>query len=184
MTPRKGVQKKVSPKPNNIIYNYIPFLDRPLQSILRFMQENRMNKQSTLKVQTSGNEQPALESKLTIYEHPILKVQPSLHEQNPENYMYYNLRNTHPFDPISLKQMEVFGGIFSNENNKETLLRVLPRYFTNYSYTYNQEMVKPIPYSEQNTYSEPIGPLPFLSSTVPYKPKKQDLDYLDFCSKK
>jgi len=178
MPPKNSIRKKVSPKANSIIFNQIPFLDRPLHSILRFMQENRTNIE--VNQQPTQNLEPNLEPKITIYEHPSLKVQPYLYEQDPENYMYYNLKNKYPFDPLSLKQMDVFGGTFSNEINKEALIRVSPVYLTNSRTTfgaYNQEIIKSIP------YSAPIGPLSFLNSTVPLRPHKDDLDFLDFLSR-
>ncbi len=193
MNPKNSIRKKVSPKANSTILNPIPFLDRPLQSILRFMQENRKNieinrknievNRKNIKVneQPTQNLQSSLEPKITIFEHPYLKDQPSLYEQDPENYMYYNLKNKYPFDPLSLKQMDVFGGTFSNEINKEALIRVSPVCLTNSRTTfgaYNEEVVKSVP------YSAPIGPLSFLSSTVPYRPQKNDLDFLDYLSRK
>lgn len=179
MSSKNSISKKISPKINSTIAKKIPLLDRPLQSILLFMQENRKNIE--VNKQSTKNLEPNLEPKITIFEHPFLKDKSSLYEQDPENYLYYNLKNKYPYDPKSIKQMEVFGGTFTNEINNEELIRVSPVCLTNsrtiYS-AYNQENIKPI------TYSAPIGPMSFLSSTVPHRPQKDYLDFLDFFSGK
>ena len=89
MTSKNSISKKISPKVNSTITKKTPFLDRPLQSILLFMQENRINIE--VNKQSTQNLQPNLEPKITIFEHPFLKDKPSLYEQDPENYLYYNL---------------------------------------------------------------------------------------------
>lgn len=169
MIQNNGIYKKVASRYTFQPYYSVPFLERPLQSILLFMQE-----QKKIQMLQSTYTRP-------IYTHPFVYEQsPVL--QDPESYMYYNLRNKFPFDYLSIKQMEIFGGTFSIDSNKDALIKISPINSIQSSPViygpYNQQIV------ESQPYLEPIGPLSFLSSTVPYKPKKEDLDFLDSFSKK
>lgn len=159
MNPKSSITKKKSKKNNNSLIapliaplinsHHIPFLDRPLpsiMSILRYMQFNRVDK---------------------------------------ETGMYYTTKNEYPFDPISKKQMEIFGNTFSKESNAEALIKIIPIPGNNIKFTpksNNQQNINPQTIDVQ-TYSRPIGPLTFLSTTVPQYPEPTFVKFLEACSK-
>jgi hypothetical protein len=153
MSLKGSISKKDSSKKNekspsvplNKFYE-IPFLDRPLStimSILRYMKFIREEKADT------------------------------------EIGMYYTPKEKYPFDPLSQKQIEVFGGTFEIVDNVNALIKLNPICVKSaVTYNYYPQIIEP------KMYSAPIGPLSFLNSTVPYKPKKEDLDFLDYFSRK
>jgi hypothetical protein len=155
MSSKSSITKKKSKKNNNSLIpplinsHYIPFLDRPLptiMSILRYMQLNREDK---------------------------------------ENGMYYTTKNDYPFDPISKKQMEIFGNTFTKESNAQALIKINPIPPNNIKVTpknNNQQNINPQTIDVQ-TYSRPIGPLTFLRTTVPQYPEQTFLKFLEACSK-
>ena len=163
MSPKGRISKKDSSKKNeksHIVpldkFYEIPFLDRPLptiMSILRYMQFSRETK------------------------------------TDMEVGMYYTPKTQYPYDPLSKKQMEVFGYTFSNESNADALLKINPipaisLPVTNKNKNYHQNVEPPQQsYIEPIKYSSPIGPLPFLHSTVPQSPNPTFVDFLKACSK-
>ncbi len=170
MLPRRRINKKTDKKETFLSYNKIPFLDRPLQSILRFMQENRaINEQS----RTSANIEKA-SAPLANIEKAIAPI-----EQDLEIDMFYCVKNKYPFDPLSKKQMEVYGHTFSIESNAEAILNLHPPIIIN-------DKVTPIQYQDETqpkAYSAPIGPMTFLYSTVPHAPNPTFVNFLQACSK-
>ena len=154
MPPKGSIVKKVPIRK----YPQIPFLDRPLLSILRFMQENRaMNELS----KTSANIEKARE--------------PSLEDM--ENGMYYTVRNKYPYDPLSMKQMEIYGHTFSNESN--VLHKISPIHIRKpyIAPKINYQAID-VPHT-QSVYSGPIGPVSFLRNTVPQPPDPTFMDFLN-----
>ena len=156
MPPKGSIVKKVPTRK----YNEIPFLDRPLQSILRFMQENRaMNEQS----KTSANIEKARA--------PYL--------EDIENGMYYTIRNKYPYDPLSMKQMEIYGHTFSKESNTDALHKISPIHISKpYVLPKINYQAIDVPHT-QSVYSGPIGPLSFLRNTVPQPPDPTFMDFLN-----
>jgi len=109
-------------------------------------------------------------------------------QEDKEVGMYYTPKENYPFDPLSKKQIEVFGGTFSNESDADALLKINPLVIIpspvvkskknhNNLETPQQENINPI------IYSSPIGPLSFLNSTVPLPPNPIFVDFLKTCSK-
>jgi hypothetical protein len=103
--------------------------------------------------------------------------------------MYYTPTAEHPFDPLSKKQMDVWGGTFLPEP-----ANLVPDLKNTRMMAYSDSFIKFTPYIkvdkpisdnpiESITYSKPIGPLSFLSSTVPQSPEPAFLNYLKAFSK-
>ena len=156
MPPKGSIDKKIPIRK----YHKIPFLDRPLQSILRFMQENRyMNEQSKISTNTEKESAPLLE--------------------DIENGMYYTIRNKYPYDPLSMKQMEIYGHTFSKESNADALHKISPIHISQPCGLpkINYQAVD-VPHT-QSVYSGPIGPLSFLRNTVPQPPDPTFMDFLN-----
>lgn len=156
MPPKGSIAKKVPCGK----YNQIPFLDRSSQSILRFMQENRdMIEQSKISTNIEKARTPSLE--------------------DIENRMYYTIRNKYPYDPLSMKQMEIYGITFSKESNADTLHKISPIYISKpYVLPKINYQAADIPHT-QSVYSDPIGPLSFLRNTVPQPPDPTFMDFLN-----
>lgn len=109
--------------------------------------------------------------------------------------MYYTPIEECPFDPLSKKQMDIYGGIFSTESNAEALLKIKPL---------NLQQINPIStgrhlrmpptnivdpqfadpqFADPQPYSKPIGPLTFLGTTVPQAPEPTFVNFLQAYSK-
>jgi len=216
----KIIKKVVSKTTPSLLYNKVPFLDRPLQSILRFMQENRaMNEQAK---RSSNIDQPSALSvnieqasaplvkieqtstplvKIEKTSTPLVKIEqtstslvkieqtstslvkieqvsvPS--EQDPEIDMFYTIKNKYPFDPLSKKQMEVYGHTFSIDSNVEAMLNFHPPIIVNNRVRYANYEIEEQP----RVYAAPIGPMSFLCSTIPRDPNPTFVNFLQACSK-
>jgi hypothetical protein len=170
MLPKRRINKKTDKKGTFLSYNKIPFLDRPLQSILRFMQENRAtNEQSRTSVNIEKASAPL--ANIEKASAPI--------EQDLEIDMFYCVKNKYPFDSLSKIQMEVYGHTFSTESNAEAILNFHPPIIIN-------DEVKSANYEieeQQKTYAMPIGPMSFLCSTIPHAPNPTFVNFLQACSK-
>jgi hypothetical protein len=197
---KKGICKKLSSKVTSQKYNPIPFLDRPLTSILRFMQETRRIQMVDKPLYAQPihaqpihsqpiHSQPIHSQPIhsqSIYSQPIhaqpmniqsiVSEQPSI-PQDIEDDMYYTIKKKYPYDQLSIKQMDIFNVTFSMESNKEALIKLNPLVYYKLNPDIYGSFSQPIYY--QQPYSSPIGPLSFLRSTIPYKPKKEDLDFFD-----
>jgi len=226
----KVIKKVVSKTTPSLLYNKVPFLDRPLQSILRFMQENRaMNEQakkssnieqpSALSVNIEQAEAPLVKIeqfdaplvKIEQFDVPLVKIEqtsaplvkieqtstPSANieqagassayieqdsapsEQDLEIDMFYTIKNKYPFDPLSKKQMEIYGHTFSIDSNVEAMLNFHPPIIVNDRVRYGNYEIEEQP----RTYATPIGPMSFLCSTIPRAPNPTFVNFLQACSK-
>jgi hypothetical protein len=97
-------------------------------------------------------------------------------ELDKETGMYFTPKADHPFDPLSQQQIEVFGHTFSKESNADTLYKITPIYI---SKPYIAPKINYQAVEEPQTYSSPIGPLPFLRNTVPQSPDPIFVDFLN-----
>jgi len=177
MTPKGKILNKVPAGK----YNKIPFLDRPLRSILRFMRENRaMNEQS----KTFSNIEQACAPSVNIEQAsaPSVNIEQACASsvEDIENGMYYTIKNKHPYDPQSIKQMEIFGFTFSNQSNVYALHKISPIYISkpNIVLPENYQYVE-----EPQTYNIPIAPTSFLRNTIPQVPNPAFVNFLQACSK-
>ena len=168
MQPKGRITKK---KKQLLSYNQVPFLDRSLRSILRFMQENKLMNRQT--VETS----PIIEQIHT--QSPIIESTSSHTEQDIEKDMFYTIKNKYPFDTLSTTQMDVYGFTFSKESNINALHKISPIYISkpNIVLPENYQYVE-----EPQTYNKPIGPTSFLRNTVPQAPDPTFVNFLQACS--
>jgi len=246
----KIIKKVVSKTTPSLLYNKVPFLDRDLQSILRFMQENRaMNEQAKrssnidqpsalsvnieqasaplvkieqtstplvkiektstplVKIEQTSTSLVKIEQtstslvKIEKTSTPLVKIEqtstslvkieqtstslvkieqvsvPS--EQDPEIDMFYTIKNKYPFDPLSKKQMEVYGHTFSIDSNVEAMLNFHPPIIVNNRVRYANYEIEEQP----RVYAAPIGPMSFLCSTIPRDPNPTFVNFLQACSK-
>lgn len=161
MASKGSIAKKDSPKSSigkspiapTEKFYQIPFLNRPLPVIMSILRYMQFNREEKV---------------------------------DKEVGMYYTPAAEHPFDPLSKKQMEIYGGTFSTESNTEALLKINPISNSINPSVPSKNIVNPQPqtyFVEPLTYSKPIGPLPFLSSTVPQSPDPTFVDFLKACSK-
>lgn len=154
-SPKSSIAKKneKSPIAPTEKFYQIPFLNRPLPVIMSILRYMQFNREEKV---------------------------------DKEVGMYYTPAAEHPFDPLSKKQMEIYGGTFSTESNTEALLKINPISTGTHLSMPSKNIVNPQPQTcsvESLTYSKPIGPLPFLSSTVPQSPDPTFVNYLKACSK-
>ena len=119
--------------------------------------------------------------------------------------MYYTPIEECPFDPLSKKQMDTYGGIFSTESNAEALLKIKPLSLQQINpistcrhlrmppknivdqqpvdpQLSNPQFVDP-QFADLQPYSKPIGPLTFLGTTVPQAPEPTFVNFLQAYSK-
>jgi len=150
------------------------FLSMPLKSILLYMQLNRYA-QSPVPNQNPSTVQHPLPVKHPVY------VQSS----DPEDMMYYEIKDYHPFDAISKIQMKTFDGVFSLECNKQAITSKDVRSIIHKRSPY--PVYTPIEQNSQEvesvTYAAPIGPLPFLASTVPLPVDSRARAFLEDCAR-
>jgi hypothetical protein len=126
-------------------------------------------------------------------------------KEDTEISMYYTPIEKHPFDPLSQRQVEVYGYTFSKESNMDALQKISPIYISQPIETpkikqfkrisnklipdyHNTRVIAgedsfikftPFIQYEGPMYDKPIGPLPFLMNTVPQTPNPIFVDYLN-----
>ena len=132
------------------------------------------------KVSIEYNHQiPFLDRRLSYIKSILLYMQLKREEElDKETGMYYTPKAAHPYDSLSYKQFEVFGGLFSIESNADALHKIIPIHISK-PYVAPKINYQFVEEPHPQLYSSPIGPLTFLGTTVPQAPDPSFVDFLN-----
>jgi hypothetical protein len=172
---------------------------------------SKKNKKSSVVQLSRFNQIPFLNRPLQHIMSILRYMQDNRQEKTEKEVgMYYTPMEKPPFDPLSKKQMEIYGGIFTIESNAEALLKneqlslqqigpistgrhlgMIPKNIVNPqpldSQSLDSQSLDPLladpQLADSQPYSSPIGPLTFLVTTVPQAPDPNFVDFLQTCSK-